>query len=109
MQGRVFQAAWGHEAKQSSVRKVGCGLIGELDRQRAIPTKQRRWLLYHTSRSEARAGSRNRLDRGDRAVCGDGGLRKGGSLCEGEEDRTKQNPRIRLLPVLFVHGFSFQG
>jgi hypothetical protein len=84
-------------------------LVRKLDRQRAILTKQCRRLLYNTARSEARAGGRNRLDRGDRAACGDGGLRKGGSLCEDEEDCTKQNPPIQLLPVFFVHGISFQG
>src|SRR5580704_1783412 len=39
MQGGVFQAAGGHEAKQSSVGEVGGGLIRELDGQHAILTE----------------------------------------------------------------------
>ena len=103
---RVFQAARCHEAKQSSVRKVGSRLIRELDCEHSVLTEQRRRLMYNTSRGEARTGIGNRLNRGSCADRSGRNLREHGHLCDNQEHEAKGDPYTNVQPRFSEHGIT---
>jgi hypothetical protein len=100
---RVFQAARGHEAIQSSAGKVGSSLIRELDCEHSVLTEQRRRLMYNTARGEARTGIGNRLNRGSCAARRGRNLREHGQLCDNQEHEAKGAPYTKVEPRFSEH------